>query len=67
MVVRKAHVLSVAVRIGTVRPSWFYYFFTIPWFCKGGKVKKQKKNRFTFAFAKPKVAVVVQRYLTPIK
>jgi hypothetical protein len=42
MVVRKAHVLSVAVRIGTVRPFWFLLLLLSLGFAKG-KVTKAKE------------------------
>jgi hypothetical protein len=53
MVVRKAHVLSVAVRIGTVRPLFYFYYFTSLGFAKRKSYKS--KERIGFAFAKPKV------------
>jgi hypothetical protein len=58
MVVRKAHVLSVAVRIGTVRPFWFYYF-CYPLVLQKEKLQKQK-NRVYFLPLQTKGCVVVQ-------
>jgi hypothetical protein len=44
MVVRKAHALSVAVRIGTVRLSWRCYHLQTTWqmLCKAIVVKESK-------------------------
>jgi hypothetical protein len=46
MVVRKAHALSVAVRIGTVRLSWRCYHLQTTWqmWCKKAIVMRNRLN-----------------------